>query len=169
MCEPTTLAMVAIGSSIVAGGAAAYGQHQQGKVAEKVGRNNQIMAEYAAQDARLRGEDQAQMARRRGDAIKGAQRARLAASGLDLSVGTAGELQDQTDFFSQGDQNTARVNADRDAWSMRTSGQQASAQGNAAAQQGNLAAFGTTLGTAGQVAGKWYDMNRPPPKAAGGY
>jgi hypothetical protein len=156
------MATYALAATAVGGGVAAYGQYQQGQTAKQVGRNNQIMAEYAAQDAQVRGEEQAQAARRRGDAIKGAQRARMAASGLDLGVGTTAELQDQTDFFSQGDQETARFNAKRDAWSLRAGGQQARAQGDASASQGNLQAFGTALTTAGQVAGKWYDTNSAP-------
>lgn len=156
MCEPTTIALVA---TAVAGGLSAYGQYQQGQVAKQVGRNNAIMAEYAAKDALRRGEEEAQAVRRRGDAIKGAQRARMAASGLELGDGTAAELLDQTDFFSLQDQNTARFNAKRDAWSARAGGAQARAQGDASASQGTLGAFGTVLGTAGSVAGKWYDMS----------
>ena len=165
MCEVVTIA--ALAAVVIGGALTAKGQHDQGKIAQQVGRNNQVMAEYAAQDAVRRGEDQATAARRRGDAIKGAQRARMAASGLDLGVGTAAELQDQTDFFSQGDQDTARFNAKRDAWSMRASGQSSRAQGDASAQQGNLQAFGTALTTAGSVAGKWYNTAGTTPP--GGY
>lgn len=159
MCEPVTLTtgmMVMMGATAAAGAVSAYGAYQQGQTAQKVGRNNQIMAEYAAQDALKKGDEAAAAARRRGDQIKGAQRASMAAKGLDLGVGTAADLQDQTDFFSQGDQQMARFNAKRDAWSVRTGGQQARAQGNAAASQGNLQAAGTLMSTAGQVAGKWY-------------
>lgn len=144
---------------------AAKGQYQQGQVAKQVGRNNQIMAEYAAQDALRRGDEEANKLRQRGAQIKGAQRASMAAKGLDLGVGTSAELIDQTDFFAETDQATARSNAQRSAWSARAGGANARAQGDAAATQGNLAAFSTVLGTAGQVAGKWYEYN--PPKRAG--
>lgn len=155
MCDPMSLMIASTAAATVAGGVAAYGQYQQGQVAKQVGRNNQIMAEYAAQDAQRRGEEQAIAARRKGDQIKGAARANMAAKGLDLGVGTAAELQDQTDFFSEGDQITARDNAAREAWSARVGGANAMAQGRAAAQQANLQAFGTVLGTGAQVAGKW--------------
>ena len=69
------------------------------------------------------------------------------------------ELQAQTDFFSQGDQDMARFNAKRDAWSLRAKGTQAFAEGAAGARQGALGAAGTLLGSAGQVAGKWYNTN----------
>jgi hypothetical protein len=99
---------------------------------------------------------QAIEARRRGEAMKGAQRVSMAAKGLDLSEGTAQQIQDTTDFFSETDQNTARYNAAKDAWSARQSGQLARWQGQAQAQQSNLQAFSTALGSAGSVASKWY-------------
>lgn len=152
MCEPATIAM---GAMAVAGALSAYGQAQQGKASAQVGRNNQIMAEYAAQDAIKRGEEDAIKVRQRGDQIKGAQRAKMAASGIDLGVGTAAELQSQTDFFGLQDVATTRNNAAREAWSDRVQGANFRAQGDFARQQGNLGAFSTALGTAGQVAGKW--------------
>lgn len=147
-------------ATALGGGLQAYGAYQQGQVAKQVGRNNQIMAEYAAQDALKRGDLEAAAVRRQGDAIKGAQRARMAAAGLDLGEGTAAELQDQTDFFSATDQIAARGNAARDAWSSRVQGANAAAQGRAAARQGTLSAFATVLGTGGQVADKWMAFNR---------
>lgn len=165
MCEPTTIALAV---TAVAGAVAAKGQYDQGQVAKQVGRNNQIMAEYAAQDATKRGDEEAARLRQRGAQIKGAQRANMAAKGLDLSVGTSAELIDQTDFFSEMDQVTARNNAAREAWSTRAAGTNYRAQGDAAARQGNMAAFSTLLSTAGSVSQKWYDYNPPKSKPAGG-
>lgn len=145
-------AVTAIGASSALG---AYSSYQQGQAAKQVARNNQIMAEYAAQDAVRRGEEDAIKVRQRADQIKGAQRANMAAKGLDLNVGTAGELQDQVDFFGQQDAATARDNAQRQAWSARASGNAQAAQGRFAEQQGNLGAFSSLLGGATQVAGKW--------------
>jgi len=159
MCEPTTI-MLAL--TVASAAVSAKGAYDQGQVAKQVGRNNATMAEYAAADAQAKGEEAAMAARRRGDQVKGAQRANMAAKGLDLSSGTAAELQDQTDFFSEGDQNMARFNASRDAWSARAGGANARAQGDAAAQQGNLSAFSTVLATGGQVAGKWGDFTGAP-------
>lgn len=151
MCMPA----VALAATAIGGGLSALGAYQQGQVAKQVGRNNQIMAEYAAQDAQRRGEEDAIKVRQRASQIKGAQRARMAANGLDLTTGTAAELQDQTDFFGQQDIATTRSNAARDAWSARVQGANARSQGDAAARQGNLAAFSTLLGTTGQVSDKW--------------
>lgn len=165
MCEPTTIALAV---TAIAGAVSAKGQYDQGQVAKQVGRNNQIMAEYAAQDAQRRGEEDAQRLRQRGAQIKGAQRANMAAKGLDLSVGTSAELIDQTDFFTETDQATARSNAAREAWSNRAAGANYRAQGDAAARQGNLSAFSTLLATSGQVADRWYTYNPPKSKTSSG-
>lgn len=170
MCDPISIsigtalgasgtAAAALGGSVLAlGGSSvlsAYGSVQQGRAAKQVARNNQITAEYAAQDAENRGELEAQKVASRARQIKGAQRSRMAAAGLDLGVGTAQDLQDQTDFFGAEDVATTRTNARRAAWSARAQGNAAAAQGRFEAQNSNLQAFGTLLGTAGQVAGKW--------------
>jgi hypothetical protein len=170
MCDPLSIsigtalgasgsAAAALGGSVLALGASgamgAYGQYQQGQVAKQVGRNNQIAAEYAAADAVKRGEEQAIDVRRKADQIKGAQRSRMAAAGLDLTTGTPAELQAQTDFFGQQDVYTTRTNANREAWSLRNQGVQAQALGRAEARQANLSAFSTLLSTAGQTASKW--------------
>lgn len=151
-----SFAVTAAVVAVIGAGISAYSMVEQGKTAEKVARNNATMAEYAAQDAQKRGEEEAIAAQRRAAALKSSQRVALAANGLDLSYGTAADLQDQTDFFGQADAATARTNASRDAWRMRAGGQQELAQGRAARSNANLQAAGTLLSTAGSVAGKWY-------------
>lgn len=170
MCVPvaalglaTGLQTFMVGSSLLAAGVSAYSAINQGKAAEATARNNAQMAEYAAQDAQRRGEEEASAIQRRGAALKSSQQVSLAAKGLDLTYGTAADLQEQTDFFTQADAATARNNAAREAWSARASGQAALASGQNARQNSYLQAGGTLLGTAGQVAGRWYDFNRKAP------
>lgn len=162
MCVPiaalglTAAGTVGAGATLAAAGISAYSSMQQGKVAQQVANNNAKMAEYAAQDAQKRGEEEAAAVQRRAAALKSSQRAALAANGLDLSYGTAADLQDQTDFFGQADAATARTNASREAWRLRSGGQQEIAAGKAARSNANLAAAGSLLGGAGSVASKWY-------------
>lgn len=163
MCDPTSLMVMTAASAAMS----AVGQYQQGQAAKQVGRNNQIMSEYAAQDALRRGEDEAIAARRQAAQVRGGQRAAMAARGLDLTAGTPAELIDQTDFFGEQDVRTVRGNAARDAWSARTQGAQAAAEGRAAASQGTLGAAGSILGGAAQVADQWYRY-KGPPKSYGG-
>lgn len=153
MCLP--LAAVAAAASIAGAGVAAYGMVQQGKTAQQVADNNAKMAEYAAQDAQKRGEEDAMAVQRKAAALKSSQRVAMAANGLDLTYGTAADLQDQTDFFAQSDAATARTNASREAWRLRAGGEQDRAAGAAARSNANLSAAGTLISAAGSVASKW--------------
>lgn len=132
----------------------------QGSVAQQTARNNAIMADYAAQDAQRRGEEEALAVRRKGAAVKSAQQVAQAAKGLDISYGTAADLTDQTDFFNQSDVATTRTNAAREAWNLRAQGQQALAKGKADAMNAQAQAFGSLLGGAAQVSDKWYTYTK---------
>lgn len=160
----TTLAAnagtIATVASIGGGVMGAVGQYQQGQVAKQVGRNNQIMSEYAAQDAQRRAGEDALKVQQKASQLKGSQRATMAAKGLDLGVGTQADILDQTDFFGATDVATTRSNGNRDAWSAREQGRQARAQGNASARQANIGAFSTLLSTAGSVSSKWADYGK---------
>ena len=148
----TVMAATALASTAVAVRSA----QMQGQVAAQTARNNQIMAQYAAQDAIKRGDEAAAKAERQSRQVAGAQRAGMASKGLDLTEGTAAELQAQTDFFGSVDATTAKNNAAREAWTLRNQGAQAAAQGAAAQQQANLQATGALLNGASRVAGSWY-------------
>lgn len=141
-----------VGSTVLAASSA----YQQGQVAKQTAKNNAKMAEVAAQDAQVRGEEEAAAVQRKGASLKSAQRVSLAAKGLDLTYGTAADMQDQTDFFTQSDAATTRTNAGRDAWNQRARGQAMLQQGRADALNSQYQAAGSLLGGAGQVADKWY-------------
>jgi hypothetical protein len=178
MCEPVTLGLIAgtaaggigaagtfgtaltamqaisLGASVGGTVLSATSAYQQSQVTKATAENNAKMAEIQAQDMQKRGEEEAQAVQRRGAAIKSAQRVNLAAKGLDLGYGTAADLQDQTDFFTQSDVATARTNAAKDAWGKRAMG--ANYRAEASAQNPMMAGAGSLLGNAGQVADKWY-------------
>ena len=145
-----------VGGTVLSAGSA----YQQSQVAKQTARNNAQMAETAAQDAQRRGEEDAASIQRKGAALKSAQRVNLASKGLDLSYGTAADLQDQTDFFNQSDVATTRTNAAREAASIRSRGQQALAQGKADSLNAMYQAGGSLLAGAGTVSDKWYTYNR---------
>lgn len=138
-------------ASTVLGVASAYSTSQTQKA---VAKNNARTGEIQAQDALRRGEQEAMDIRRRGAAIKSSQRVALAAKGLDLGYGTAGDLQDETDFFTAADESIARNNARKEAWARRA--QVANFQAEAAASRPWMAAGGTLLGGATRVADRWY-------------
>lgn len=149
-------------------GFSAFGAYQQSRAAREqanysaaVAANNARVSEWQAQDAIRRGDEEANRIAREARQLKGAQRVSLAAKGLDLNAGTAGELQDQTDFFSLADQGTARNNARREAWATRAQGSNFSAQAQAERNKAGsispgFAAATSLIGGAGAVADKWY-------------
>lgn len=161
------MSMVYVAAAVAAVGMGVQYQasRNQAAIAEQTAAHNAKMNEYAAQDAQRRGEEEAAAIRRKGAAIKSQQQVALAAKGLDLTYGTAADLLDQTDFFTQSDVATARTNAAREAWSARAQKGLALAQGHASASNARMQGTASLLqGTAsllqgaGQVASTWYPM-----------
>lgn len=158
MCEAVTLSTIAAYAAAAGGAASAYGAYTSGKAQQAVARNNAVQAEYAAKDAQRKGELEAQKINRDAAALKSRQRVSLAANGLDVGYGTAGDLQDQVDFFAQTDAETARYNAALTANSYRT--QAGNFRGQADSMNPGLNAAGTLLSAGGQVADRWYTSKK---------
>lgn len=159
MCNPMIL--LAAGTLL-----SAKSSMDQADATNKIAQNNAKMAEYAAADAKVRGEEDAQAIQRRAASIKSSQRVSMAANGLDLGYGTTADIQDQTDFFAQSDAATARTNAGREAWRATSQAQDFRSQGAAAQSNGLMSATGSLLSGASSVASKWYSAKNP---SAGGY
>ena len=77
---------------------------------------SQKVADLQAKDAIKRGELQAKRVREAGKKIVGAQRAALAAQGIELDSGTALDIQEETAAFTEMDALTVKMNAYREAW-----------------------------------------------------
>lgn len=152
------LAIAAIGAAVSAKSA-----YDTQKVNNAVAKNNEAMAEQRAQEIQAQGERDAQAANRQAREVMGAQRAAYAARGLDLNVGTPGDVIAQTDFFGQSDAAMARDNARKNAWATRAYGVNATA-GNSSPWG---AAGGSLLGNAGAVAKRWYEYQSPSQPNAG--
>jgi len=150
----TAMQAISLAATVGGGVLSAGSAYQQSQVAKQTARNNATVAENQAQEATRLGEKQAIEVQRRGAALKASQRVGLAAKGLDLGYGTAADLQDQTDFFTQSDVATTRTNAAKDAWGKRAQGANYRAQ--ASAESPLMMAAGPMLSTAGQVAARWY-------------
>lgn len=146
-----TASLAVSAGSAVMGAAGAY---QQAQVSKDMARYNAGIAEMNAQDAIRRGEEEAIKVARQGRQVGGAQRAVLAARGVDAGEGTAASLLDQTDFFSLSDQNTVRNNAAKEAWNARAQGRGSRMQADSISPF--TSAAGSLLGSAGSVADKWY-------------
>lgn len=142
-----TWAMVAVAA---AAAISAYTTYDAKKSAKDQANYNAQVAELEAQDAKRSGDEEAAKVRRQNAQLAGAQRAGFSARGIDFTEGSAGDAMDQTDFFSQIDQATAKQNAAKQAWNLRARKQ--GYQYEAAAQRPG---FSSLLAAGSTVASKW--------------
>lgn len=172
----TTLAYIAVGTSVAGTAASAYGAYTKSKQDKaayeyqaQVQKNNAQYAEWQAQDAITRGQTAEQNARMRTAQLKGTQRASLAARGLALDEGSPLDILTTTDYMGEKDALVIRDSANRDAWALREGAK--SNMGNAAllrsradAENPLMSGASTFLTGAGSVGSQWYRY-----KTASGY
>lgn len=161
MCvDPGTAMMV--GAAVQGLSALQQGQAKQAQYETEaaVARNNQTIANNAADDALRRGELEAQRVQRQGMQLVGTQRAGYAAKGLDITEGTPGDVIDQTNFFAQADSATARYNGRVEAWQKRSQANNFGAQASAASTRAGSAVTSSLLSAAGSVAPAWYGYKK---------
>jgi hypothetical protein len=177
MCAVTAIPYIIMAAGALASsqgakeGAAAQKNALDFQAGEK--RNEAQLAEYAAKDAIERGQQAQFRSRLNAGQLKGAQRARLAAAGLDLTEGSALNILLDTEMFSDMDAATISDNAEREAWALREN-----AKGNrrnahflafgASQISPSQAGFTSLLGSAGSVASSWYGYNRAGGGSSGG-
>lgn len=123
-------------------------------------RNAQV-AEWQAQDAVRRGAVSASDQRIKNNQLKGSQRARMAANGVDLGQGSALQILADTDYFGELDSGRIKDNAAKEAWAIRqqAAGYNADAallQSRSDSESPWLAAGTSLLTSAGKVASNWY-------------
>lgn len=116
-------AYVAVAAAVIGAGLSAYGASEQADAQKKaanyqaqVEAENAKIALNARTDALQRGELEAQKAMRQQAQLIGTQRAALAASGVDVTQGSALDLLASTRFLGQEDVATIQSNAAREAW-----------------------------------------------------
>lgn len=167
MCAPAAIPLVFMGLGAVqqanAAKTASAANRQALEYQAAVERNKATMLRYQAKDALERGTQARFQHQLRTAQLKGAQRARLAAAGIDLNEGSALNTLLDTDFLSRQDELTIADNAEREAWVFRESAKTGMANADfirrrAAMENPNQAKFTSLLGSAGQVASSWYSM-----------
>lgn len=87
----------------------------ESRFAQKRFEINSKIADFQAQDAIRRGEKQSAFVKKQANQVIGAQRAALAAQGIEIDTGTALEAQEETAKIGQLDALTIRSNAFREA------------------------------------------------------
>ncbi|WP_089374927.1 hypothetical protein [Methylobacillus rhizosphaerae] len=126
---------------------------------------NARLAERTAQSAINQGQKQVGALTLKAGQLKGAQRARIAANGVDLGVGSAAELQASTDIMKDIDKNTIETNAIQSAWGYRSQAINYELQANTLRSSADAispwgAGASSLLGSAGTVASSWYQMKK---------
>lgn len=121
---------------------------------------NQKLAALQVADATARGEQQAQRLAMQARQIAGTQRTQLAASGVDLTSGSAADVQADTAKWAAVDAETLKNDAARNAWGIST---QSLLDTNAMRQRADAqrgAAFDTLLTGAGKQYGFYNEWQR---------
>lgn len=126
---------------------------------------NARMAEQSAQAELLRGEREYQAVRIKSANQKSKQRVALAANGVDLSQGTAVEVQTSNDVMGEIDANTVQANAIRAAWGHRIQGtnmQNEALMKRASASSINpeMAAFSTLVSEGAKIGSSYMSMKK---------
>ncbi len=189
--------MVIMGAGVAGQAAGSYssakGQQAQMQYDAAMGKLNAAMAESDASllelnasisetQARMQtqiGQREEQQLRLRSRQLKGSQRASIAASGVDLGVGSAARVLATTDYMTEVDASEIRANAARQAFGYRVqavnqkfAAMTAKAQGTsyrAGSAFSSVAASGISplgsaatslVGGAGQVASAWYNFKK---------
>lgn len=162
-------AAIPVVTAVITAAATVYSQVQasnaakaQARYQQRIAENNKITADRAAEDARARGEADAQRRQQELSVLEGRQRAALAANGVVVDEGSALEIVEQTAARSELDALTIRSNAEREALGFEAQGTNfaQTAQFNAlrAEQESEALPFevgGTLLTSSANVASKW--------------
>lgn len=167
----TTLAYVAIGMSAIGAGVSAYGSYQQGQAQKaqadyqaKVNENNAKLANWQADDSRVRGQEAEANQRRKAGMFLESQKTSLAGQGFDIYDDTGQMVMNDTVTLGEIDAQTIRKNANREAFGYESQAANFMNQSSLSKAAGENAVtssyinMGSTLFSgASSVAGKWTD------------
>lgn len=165
MCDPVTLTIAA--TAIAAGGQimSGIGQSNQYKYQASIDQENAKRSNAQAQDSILNTNIEAQRRYRELAQTKGAQQAGLAANGVDLSFGSAGDIQrdtamigaeDVSQIYKGGNERTKGFEIS--AFNSKSSAAANKEKAKGAMTQAIFGAVSTALGGASQVS----KMSKPP-------
>lgn len=143
---------IVIAVAAVAGTATSvYGSIQQGRAQEQAAEYNAAVARNQAAIENARSKSEAQMIREKTRRIAGAQRAALAASGQELTSGTALELQQETAAQGELDYRRALWGGDVNAMAARQQAEYLQWQGGQASSAATIGAIGQGISGLGSA------------------
>lgn len=160
MCDPVSLTLAA---GLVTAGGQVYGglaANAQGKYEARVAQENRRHELAAAQDARERGAIDQMRHYRKLAYNMGEMRARQAASGLDLTFGSAADLETDTALLGYEDSAIIAENTRREVQGYEISAANYTMQGRAARSRGKSALIGSGLQAAGTILSTASSINK---------
>lgn len=143
---------IALGLNIYGTKTQASAQRIAGQAQRDMYERNAATTELMATDAIERGRETESRVRLLGRKTIGAQRASLAAQGVDIDAGSAVTAVEDTALMAELDALTVRNNAAREAWGYKVKASDLRAEGQLAARAGSQAARNTLLSGAGNAA-----------------
>ncbi len=156
----STIAAASLAASAVGTGVAMYGQSQQAAAQSQaanyqsaVARNNAIIANQNAQAALDAGQAQEQQQRLKTAGLIGAERATMAANGVELDSGSALNVQSSAASLGELDALTVRSNAARQAYGYQTQATNFGAQAQLDNSQASWASATGQIGMASSFLG----------------
>lgn len=153
MCDPGTLAIVATATAVAGTIASTTATVQQQRYQAKVAEANQKNENARIVDAMDRGEIEARDAARRQSQLAGAQRAAMAANGIDVSFGSAADLMADTAMYGREEQGNIRENTRREITGYDINAANFGGQANAARSAATGAIISGGLQVASTIAG----------------
>lgn len=173
MADPFSLAGASMLATAVGGGITAAGQYSKGQSDASMygyqagmARTNAAIAKQNSDYALNAGEIQQRQSGAKTQFDRSRALTAQSGSNLDVNFGSAQDVRDSITSVGRQDQDTIRENAARKAYGYRIEGanqeNQAAmydAAGANAKKSGTINAIGTLIGTAGSVAGKWYQAS----------
>lgn len=134
------------GTSSLAGGyAEGQGYAARGRFEQAAANIGADSAEWLAADAIRRGDREATEVKKAGRQVRGAQRASMAAQGINVDSGSALAIQEETADLAEEDAETVKGNAWREAFGYKTQATRMRTEGDLARRAGRKKAQQTFL------------------------
>lgn len=154
MCaDPVTLAIIGTAVSAIGTGVTAVQAYSQQKYQQKLAEQNAKLEDAAALDAIQRGKQEQQQYSRKLSAEMGAQRASMAANGIDVNFGSAAAFRGDTAMLGQEDAQNLRENNIREVQGFERQAGNYRAKASAAGQAATGALVSGAFGVANTLLG----------------
>jgi len=153
VCDPVTLSIVATAATVAGTVTSTMASYQQKRYEAKLNQANQAQENQRVLDAMQRGDTAVRDVARRHSQLAGAQRAAMAANGIDLTFGSGEDFLGDTAMIGREEVTTVRENTRREVMGYDINAANFGAAANAARSAATGALVSGALQTVATVAG----------------